>query len=100
MAKAGALNGADLQTDDVIMNAHRNLVYGKDNDNSWLTVMKPELSMDMYSGNTSVTSFIAQNINYRPTVVEASKVNSTVDSTCFGNSTESSTYQMPSSNSR
>lgn len=99
MATVGTLNGIDLQTDDAIMNAHRNLVHGKD-ENSWSTIAKPELSTGIYSGNNSVTSFIDQSIKYRPSVVELSKINSTVDSSYSGNSTESFAYHMPSSASR
>ncbi|EJD75229.1 hypothetical protein LOAG_17579 [Loa loa] len=99
MATAGTLNGIDLQTDDAIMDAHRNLVHGKDN-NSWLTITKPELSTGMYSGNNSVTSFVDQNIKYHPTAAELSKVNCTVDSSYSGNSTESFAYHMSPSPSR
>uniref|UniRef100_A0A0R3RII9 SRCR domain-containing protein n=1 Tax=Elaeophora elaphi TaxID=1147741 RepID=A0A0R3RII9_9BILA len=99
MTTAGTLNGTDLQTDDAIMNAHRNLVHGKDN-NSWLTLTKPELSSEIYSGSNSVTSFVDQSIKYRPSAVEISKINSTVDSSCSGNTTESFAYHMPSSASR
>lgn len=99
MATAGALNGIDLQTDDVIMNAHRNLVHGKDN-NSWSTLTKTELSTGVYSGSNSVSSFLDQNIKYRPAGGELGKINPTVDSSYFGNSTENFAYHMPSSPSR
>ncbi|EJW86373.1 hypothetical protein WUBG_02718, partial [Wuchereria bancrofti] len=99
MPTSEMLNGVDLQTDDAIMNAHRNLVHGKDN-NSWSTITKPELSTGIYSGNNSVSSFLDQNIKCRPSAVELSKVNSTIDSLCSRNSTDSFTYHMPSSTSR
>lgn len=99
MATAGTLNGVDLQTDDAIMNAHRNLVYGNDN-NSWSAIAQTELSTAIYSGNNSVTSFTDQNIKYRPPGVELSKINSTVDSSYSGNSIESFAYRAPLSSSR
>ncbi|CAG9532268.1 unnamed protein product, partial [Cercopithifilaria johnstoni] len=99
MATAGTLNGIDLQTDDAIMNAHRNLVHGKDN-NSWSTLTKTDLSTEIYSGSNSVTSFIDQSVKYRPSGVELSKINSTIDSSYSGNTTETFTSHMPSSTSR
>ncbi|VDK89170.1 unnamed protein product [Litomosoides sigmodontis] len=99
MATAGTLNAVDLQTDDAIMNAHRNLVHGKDND-SWSALTKTELSTGIYSGSNSVSSFLDQNIKYRPAGGELSKTNSTVDSSYSGKSTENFAYHMPSSSSR
>uniref|UniRef100_A0A915PUQ6 SRCR domain-containing protein n=1 Tax=Setaria digitata TaxID=48799 RepID=A0A915PUQ6_9BILA len=91
MPAVGTLNGFELQTDDAIMNAHRNLVHGK--ADSWSSMIT---SAKISSGTSLVTSFIDQNFRYRPATAESTKTNSTVDS-CSANSTESFTYRTPSS---
>lgn len=93
MATYGTSNAVNLQTDDILMNAHRNMVHGE--DGTWSPATTTTLPTRVCSRNSLVTSFTDQSSRLRTATSATSRTNSNSD-TCSAKSTESFTYSVPS----